>query len=359
MLRVISGGPLSTIQDQGRFGFSRFGISVSGAADAHALTLGNLLVGNAASAAAIEVTFGGAVFEFTSDAVFALTGADLSPELNGAPVSTNQTIAAIPGDRLSMPSPRSGLRAYLCVAGGFDVPLTMGSRSTYLAASVGGHMGRSLKEGDEVPVGALARMVHAGRRAPESIVPRYGPEISVRVVPGPQEERFTASGLETFYSSVYTSTDKSDRQGVRLEGPAIEAHGGRYDIVSDAVVTGAIQVPGDARPIVLLADRQTTGGYPKIGVVATVDIPLLAQAAPGTKIKFVKVTVDEAQEATRAAIAHLAGVALEEPVVQVTEMVIDGTPVRVEMAAPLEPASPVRITVVANGRLRVVGADVV
>jgi len=359
VLRVTSGGPLATVQDQGRFGFSRFGISVSGAVDAHALTLGNRLVGNPANSAAIEITFGGAVFEFAADTVFALTGADLSPDLNGVPVQMNQTIAAIPGDRLSMQSPRFGLRSYLCVAGGFEVPLTMGSRSTYLAAGVGGHHGRALKQGDEVPIGTPGRTVHAGRRAPDAIIPRYGAEISVRVVPGPQEDRFTERGLETFYSSVYTSTDKSDRQGVRLDGPAIPAHGKRYDIVSDAVVTGAIQVPGDARPIVLLADRQTTGGYPKIGVVATVDIPLLAQAAPGTKIRFSKVTVEEAQQATRTAIAGLAGMALEEPVVQVTEMVIDGLPVRVEIATPREPTSLTRLTVVENGRLRVAAIDVV
>jgi antagonist of KipI len=355
VIRVISPGALATIQDQGRFGLSRYGISVSGAADAHALTLGNMLVGNPASAAAVEVTFGGAEFELTGDTLLAITGGDLTPAINGASVPMNQTLAAIAGDRLSFGSPRYGLRAYLCVAGGIDVPPRLGSRSTYLAAAIGGLDGRPLRSGDELALGYAARLVHAGRRAPAGLLPRYGPDINVRVIPGPQIEQFTEKGIETFYSSAYTVTDKSDRQGVRLDGPAIDAIEGRYDIVSDAVVTGTIQVPGDARPIVLLADRQTTGGYPKIGVVATVDIPLLAQAAPGTIVRFTRVTVEEAQEATRKAISELAGATLEEPVVQTTEMVIDGARFRLELAMPRQPGPQGRITVMANGQPGVVG----
>jgi antagonist of KipI len=357
VIRVLSPGPLSTVQDQGRFGLSRFGISVSGAVDAHALTLGNMLVGNPANAAAIEVTFGGAEFQFATDALIGITGGDLAPALNQAPVEMNQTLAVIAGDRLTFGSVRSGLRAYVCVAGGIDVPPTLGSRSTYLAAGIGGLAGRALRAGDELPVGFNDRPLHAGRRASAALVPKYGSEITVHVIAGPQADQFTAKGVETFYLSAYTVTDKSDRQGVRLDGPAIEAVGGRYDIVSDAVVTGAIQVPGDARPIVLLADRQTTGGYPKIGVVATVDIPLLAQAAPGTSVRFARTTIEEAQEATRRAIAELAGAAVEEPVLHVTNLVIDGSPFRLEMAVPRQATSQLRMTVVADGRQRIVGAS--
>lgn len=356
MIRILSPGPLATVQDQGRFGLSRYGISVSGAADAHALTLGNMLVGNPANAAAVEITFGGAEVEFTADTVLAITGGDLTPRMNDLPVSMNQTLAAIAGDRLTFGAPRYGLRAYLCVAGGIDVPPALGSRSTYLAAGIGGLEGRSLRTGDELPVGYAERTAHAGRRAPAGLMPHYGSDVTVRVIPGPQVGQFTARGIETFYSNSYTVSERSDRQGVRLDGPAIEAVDDRYDIVSDAVVTGAIQVPGDARPIVLLADRQTTGGYPKIGVVATVDIPLLAQAAPGTAVRFARISVEEAQEATRRAIAELAGAAIEEPVIQVTEMVIDGSPFRLEMAVPREPGPSLRLTVVANGRPRVAGA---
>lgn len=364
MILINSPGPLATIQDQGRFGFARYGISVSGAADAHALTLGNMLVGNAANAAAIEVTFGGADIEFTAETVLAITGGDLTASINLASAPMNQTIAAIPGDRLTFGAPRNGLRAYVCVAGGIDVPPALGSRSTYLAAAIGGLEGRPLRAGDELrvgdadwQVGFTNRSAHAGRRAPPGLLPRYGAEVTARVIPGPQAAQFTERGTETFYDSVYTVTEKSDRQGVRLDGPAIEAVEGRYDIVSDAVVTGAIQIPGDARPIVLLADRQTTGGYPKIGVVATVDIPLLAQASPGTRVRFARISVEEAQDATRRAIAELAGAALEEPVVQVTDMVIDGSPLRLELAAPREPGAQLRMTVVVNGQRRVVGAS--
>lgn len=364
MIRIHSPGPLATIQDQGRFGYARYGISVSGAADAHALTLGNMLIGNPANAAAIEITFGGADVEFTADTVLAITGGDLTPSFNGVAAPMNQAIGAIAGDRLTFGSPRTGLRAYVCVAGGVDVPPALGSRSTYLAAGIGGLEGRPLRSGDELQVGYADRQVgftntvaHAGRRAPASLLPRYGAEVTARVIPGPQADQFTERGTEAFYTSVYTVTEKSDRQGVRLDGPTIEAIEGRYDIVSDAVVTGAIQVPGDARPIVLLADRQTTGGYPKIGVVATVDIPLLAQAAPGTRVRFARISVEEAQDATRRAIAALAGAAIEEPVVQVTDMVIDGSPYRLEMAAPREPGAQLRMTVVVNGQRRVVGAS--
>ncbi|MBI4220719.1 MAG: biotin-dependent carboxyltransferase [Chloroflexi bacterium] len=355
-IRVVSPGPLATVQDQGRFGYSRYGISISGAADTHALTVGNMLVGNLANAAAVEITFGAAEFEFTDEAVFAITGGDLSPMVNRAPAPMHQTIAAIAGDSLAFQSPKSGFRAYLCIAGGIDVPPVLGSRSTYLAAAIGGLEGRPLRADDLLSTGYSERPVHAGRRATPSLLPRYGADITVRIIPGPQADRFSEAGLRTFYSNAYAVTDRSDRQGVRLDGPVIEAVAG-YDIVSDAVVTGSVQVPGDGKPIVLLADRQTTGGYPKIGVVATVDIPLLAQAAPGSIVRFRAISVEEAQEETRRAIATLAAAAFEEPVLQVTDMLVDGVPYRLELALPQSPASQLRATALVNGVRRVVGAE--
>ncbi|MBI4305473.1 MAG: biotin-dependent carboxyltransferase [Chloroflexi bacterium] len=356
-LRVVSPGPLTTTQDQGRFGYSRYGVSISGAADTHALTIGNMLVGNPANAAAIEVTFGATEFEFLDESVFALTGADLAASFNGAPAPLNQTIAAIPSDRVSFQSPKTGFRAYLCLAGGVDVPPTLGSRSTYLAAGIGGHEGRALRTDDVLHTGLSDRPVHTGRRASPSLLPRYGADITVRVIAGPQSDRFSETGLKIFYSSAYTVTDKSDRQGVRLDGPIIEAVAG-YDIVSDAVVTGAVQVPGDGKPIVLLADRQTTGGYPKIGVVATVDVPLLAQVTPGSVVRFHPISVEEAQDETRRAIAALAAAVFEEPELQVTEMLVDGVPYRLELALPQAPARHLRATALVNGVRRVVGAEV-
>lgn len=307
-LKIISPGPLCTVQDEGRFGYQQFGISTSGAVDRQAFALGNLLLGNQPSAAALEITVGGFEVEFLSDGVVAITGADLTPDLDGLPASRWETFPVSGGQRLTMASPRSGLRAYLCVAGGTDVPAQLGSRATYLAARLGGLQGTALSAGDEIPAGPVQDTPPVGRRLPPDLIPEYRREITVRVVPGPQESHFTPAGMENFFGAEYIVTDRSDRQGVRLDGPEIEAGPEGYDIVSDAVVTGAVQIPGDRKPIVLLADRQTTGGYPKIGVVATVDLPMLAQAVPGGTVRFQRVTVQEAQAGARQWAASLASI---------------------------------------------------
>jgi len=301
-LRVISPGPLSTVQDLGRPGYQRFGVSVSGAADRYALRLGNLLVGNDQRGAAIEVTIGGAEFEFTEDSIFAITGADLSPALNRASIPLWETLNAVAGDHLSLPSPvgpDAGLRAYVIVSGGIDTPQALGSRSTHVGAQLGGVDGRALSLDDEVPIGPLTDPVTPGRRVPEDMIPRYGGEIVARVVPGPQDDKFDQDAVNIFYGSTFTVSDKSDRMGCRLEGPEVPATDAAHDIVSDGVVTGAIQIPGDGQPIILLADRQTTGGYVKIGVIASVDLALVAQASPGARLRFEQITVEDASELAR------------------------------------------------------------
>lgn len=314
-LRVISPGPISIIQDLGRTGYQRFGVSVSGAADRYALRLGNLLVGNDQRGAAIEVTLGGAEFEFVAPASFAITGADLTPSLNGAPIPMWQTISAEVGDHLALISPTTpgaGLRAYVNLSGGIDTPPVLGSRSTHIGARLGGVDGGPLKVGDEIPVSPLTNPVPAGRCIPDHLLPVYGSEITARVVPGPQDDRFDSKATNTFYNSSYTVTDQSDRMGCRLDGPEVPAIDGAHDIVSDGVVTGAIQIPGDARPIVLLADRQTTGGYAKIGVIASVDLALIAQAAPGATIHFEQITADEAAALARDRMASLRGMTFDQ-----------------------------------------------
>ena len=310
-LRVVAPGPLATVQDPGRPGYQRYGVSVSGAMDGYALALGNLLLGNDEGAAALEITFGGAEFEFVQDAVFAVTGGDLGVTLAGAPAPMWQTVPASAGDRLAFTGPILGLRAYLNVAGGFDVPRALGSLATHTGSRLGGFEGRALAAGDELRFGECSSRP-AERKAPARLIPAYGDDITLRVVGGPQEDAFTAEGTETFYASAYTLTDRSDRMGARLDGPVIEAVDGRYDIVSDAVPRGSVQVPGDGKPIILLADRQTTGGYAKIGVVAAADLPLLAQAAPGTTIRFVSVTVEEAEQTAREQLVALDAPAFEE-----------------------------------------------
>ena len=297
-IQVISPGVLSLVQDYGRWGFQRFGVSVSGAMDHDSLLLGNRLVGNEPNSAAVEVTFGGAEFAFEEDAFVAITGADLSAMIDGTPAPLWESFVAPAGSGLSFAAPANGMRAYLCVAGGFSSQPVLGSRSTHAASSLGGLDGGPLKAGDELPLGA-APDVRDHLRVPMDLVPAIESSITVRVVPGPQEDAFTAAGVGTFYGSVYVTSDRSDRQGVRLEGPEIEAVNEKYDIVSDAVVFGSIQVPGDRKPIVLLADRQATGGYPKIGTVASIDTPQIAQAQPGSNIRFERIEVGAAQAAAR------------------------------------------------------------
>ncbi|HIF12275.1 MAG TPA: biotin-dependent carboxyltransferase [Dehalococcoidia bacterium] len=344
-LRVVSPGPLSTIQDLGRPGYQRFGVSVSGAADRYALRLGNLLVGNDERGAAIEVTIGGAEFEFTSPAIFAITGADLSPTLNGTSIALWETVSAAAGDRLSLMSPAgpdSGLRAYLSVSGGFDAPPVLGSRSTHIGARLGGIEGRVLEPDDGIPTGPVTNAVRPGRRVPQDLLPQYGGDIVARVVPGPQDDLFDSDATATFYNSAYTVSDKSDRVGSRLEGPQVPAIDGAHDIISDGVLSGAIQIPGDAQPIILLADRQTTGGYAKIGVIASVDLALVAQASPGATVRFERISAEDASALARDRIATLRDISFDGPASGTVQgndlrreydLQIDGSGYRVEITS--------------------------
>ena len=298
-MKVLSPGALSLVQDLGRSGYQRYGVSVSGAIDQEALLIGNLLVGNEIDAAGVEVMFGGSEFLFTEESVVAVTGCDLEPSLDGTKLSTWQSFIATSGSVLRLGMARTGLRAYVTVSGGIESNPVLGSRSTHVASGIGGLAGKPLVDGDELALGTAHERAVPGAKFPDHLRLTNASELNVRVVAGPQKSSFTEEGANTFLSSAYIVTDRSDRQGLRLDGPVIEAVDGRYDIISDAVVFGAIQVPGDGKPIVLLADRQTTGGYAKIAVVATVDLPLLAQAVPGTVVRFEEITVPEAQRLMR------------------------------------------------------------
>ena len=315
ILEIIEPGLLTTIQDRGRYGYQRFGVPVSGAMDTFALRAANLLVRNDQGAAALEMTVLGPRIRFLDDTWFALAGADLSPTLDGVPVVSWQTISAKKDSVLSFQGAQDGMRSYLAVAGGFDVPLVMGSRSTYTKTAMGGFEGRPLKPGDvlsSLDVASDAEFVEL--KLPEHIqAPTYGHKHQVRVILGPQKEAFTSSGIDTFLNSEYTVTIQSDRMGYRLEGPVIE-HVSGPDIVSDGIPLGAIQVPGDGRPIVLLTDRGTTGGYTKIATVISTDIGILAQALPGDTITFQAIAIEDAhailhdQEAALLTLAWAAGV---------------------------------------------------
>jgi biotin-dependent carboxylase-like uncharacterized protein len=302
---VLDGGLLTTVQDLGRVGAQRYGVPVSGAMDAWALRAANRLVGNDEGAAALELTAVGPVLRFDGAGVIALTGADLGARIDGQPVERWRSIAVAAGAELSFSGARDGIRAYLAVGGGIDVPLVLGSRSTLTKSGLGGFMGRALEAGDRVPVGsATDTAAVAGLYLPRGSVPVYGHAHVVRVVMGPQADAFTDEGIRTFLSEEYALTAQSDRVGCRLTGPRI-THRHGADIVSDGTAFGTVQVSGDGMPIVLMADRGTTGGYTKIATVATVDLSRLAQAAPGDRVQFAPIEVDEAQVLLRAARAEL------------------------------------------------------
>lgn len=288
-IEVIVPGPMTTVQDRGRYGYRRSGIPVSGAMDLRAYEQANSLVGNAGGEAALEMTISGGSFRFSDDTLCALTGADMRARLDGEPVERGKCFVASSGSVLRLEAAVNGCRAYLAVAGGIDVPEVMGSRSTYTRCSLGGFCGRKLKRGDRLAIGSAAEAVISGRAAAGAVVPpeHYAGEIFLRVIPGPQDDYFTDKGKEAFYSEVYRVSEQMDRMGIRLAGAAVESIAGT-DIVSDATILGSIQITGDGQPIVLMADCQTTGGYAKIATVHSGDLPLLAQAVPGTRVHFVR-----------------------------------------------------------------------
>lgn len=297
-MEIVSPGLLTTVQDLGRTGYQRYGIPVCGALDSVSLRIANILVGNRDHLAGLEITAIGPTIRFTEGATIAVVGADLEPTLNGNPMPTWESVYAETGSVLGFGMPRDGLRAYLAVSGGIEAPLVMKSRSTDLKGGFGGFAGRALAAGDVLATGdSPHRGVTSSRRLPPEISRQttYGQYFDIRVVLGPQDGAFTEEGVYTLLNSEYTVSNDADRTGYRLEGPTIE-HISGADIVSDGTSLGSIQVPGGGTPIVLLADRGTTGGYTKIGTVISPDIGLIAQAMPGARIRFVQVTVEEARQ---------------------------------------------------------------
>lgn len=322
MLRILRPGLLTTVQDLGRFGYQRDGLIVSGAMDAQALRVANLLVGNPETAAGLEITLLGPKICFEADQLIALTGAHLSPALNGQPLGLNRAVWVAAGTELTFGPAEAGCRAYLAVAGGVAVPLVLGSRSTYLRAGLGGHEGRALRAGDVLPVSepsAIGRKMMqlltrpgatwaAASFTPGPIlcpVPRFRPML--RAVFGPEYEQFSTESQRAFWEEPFTITPEADRMGYRLAGPALMRNE-ETELLSSAVTFGTVQVPAGGQPIVLMADHQTTGGYPRLAQVISVDWPVLAQAAPGQQLRFREVSVAEAQAlyaAREAAMASL------------------------------------------------------
>ncbi|UCB60459.1 MAG: biotin-dependent carboxyltransferase family protein [Candidatus Bathyarchaeota archaeon] len=292
--RVVTPGFFSTVQDLGRYGYQRFGVPVSGAMDTYALTAANLLVGNKREDACLEMTLLGPRLEFLKETLISITGAALSPVIGGAPVCCWQTLQVGEGDVLSFGAPQSGCRAYLAVRGGIDVPMVMGSRSTYVRGGFGGFQGRKMKTGDVIEAHTPRNATKSGRFMPKEFIPRYSRAWTIDVVLGPQSHYLTDSGLDDFFSSFFTVAAESDRMGYRLDGARV-AQKSSLKIVSDAIPVGAIQVPPSGKPIVVMRDGQTTGGYPKVAMISTPDISRIGQAKSSDKIRFTKISLGKAQ----------------------------------------------------------------
>ncbi len=298
VLTVVKPGLLTTVQDEGRFGFREYGMQVSGAMDRYACTVANILAGNGPSSAVLEMTLIGGAFRFEKDAYVSVCGADMQGKLNGVAIRNWSAFTVTAGSELTFGPAVSGTRSYLAVSGGMAVPLVMGSRSTCLRAGTGGFHGRALKSGDVLSCMEVESRIRKTRVLPRRFVPRYTESILLRVLPGPQEDHFSGQGISVFYSSEYRVSPRNDRMGYVLEGPAIRHESGA-DIVSDALCPGAVQVPGNGQPIIMTADHQTTGGYAKIGAVIGTDLRGLVQARQGNTIRFVRCTDEEAVAALK------------------------------------------------------------
>ena len=299
-MEILEPGLLTTVQDRGRYGYQRYGVPVSGAMDEFSLRIANLMVSNDQDAAALEVTVQGPKIRFLTNTWIAITGADLSPSIDDEPTPRWRSVEIKEGSVLSFGDMQDGMRAYLAVRGGIDVPMIMNSRSTYVKGKFGGLDGRALQKGDELSViSTESTPQFVPKRLPKDYTaPVYGGRHHLRVLLGPQQDAFSPESISTFLNGRFRIDLESDRMGYTLDGPMIQ-HLEGPDIVSDGTPPGGVQIPGDGVPRILLADRGTTGGYTKIATVISTDLGKLAQAVPGQTVSFRQASVEEAQEALR------------------------------------------------------------
>ena len=306
-LVMLACGPATTIQDAGRTGYLRQGLSASGPMDPLAHAAANALVGNEPGASAIELCMGGARLRSEGGSLrLALAGAPCVIRREGELVGHHRSLLLREGSELTIERPREGVFATLAVTGRLDVPEVMGSASLHLRAALGGLDGRPLREGDVIGVDGAP---YSGEEDREIAPVPLEPHEPIRVLLGPQDDHFTDAGIATLLEAAFSVSNRADRMGYQLDGPEI-AHRDGFNIVSDGTVAGSIQVPGSGRPIVLLADRQSTGGYPKIATVVSADLRRVAQRRPGMEVRFRTVTLDQAIRLARAraqAIAALPG----------------------------------------------------
>lgn len=320
--RILHPGVLTTVQDRGRIGHQREGIPVSGAMDELSLRVANLLVGNDENAAALEMTLVGPTLRFDEQTLVALTGADLGAAVDGVRVPSWRPVSIAAGAILTTEAAARGCRGYLAVAGGIDVVPVLGSRATYVRAAFGGIDGRPLRRGDVVHFGAVSELsrriataiveraapakVAAGSwSAGPSLIPFFRSGPAIRLIDDEHTALLAGESLERLVGAEFRVGPQSDRMGYRLEGPELKL-AAPMDLLSEAVAFGTVQLPPGGTPIVLMADRQTTGGYPRIGQVASVDLPFVAQLKPGDRLRFRRIPLEEAQQLYLAREADLA-----------------------------------------------------
>ncbi|WMU43859.1 biotin-dependent carboxyltransferase family protein [Enterobacter bugandensis] len=291
MLTLIRAGLYTSVQDAGRFGMRQSGVSYCGALDRPSLEIANLLVGNAGSTAALEITLGQCVIEFGEETWFALTGAGCDATLDGKAVWTGWRLRAKAGQRLTLKRPLHGVRSYLAVAGGIDVPEVLGSSSTDQKAGMGGHEGRLLRDGDRLAIKPSARHF----TTTQGVKPLLWGNV-IRALPGPEYQEFDEASKESFWRSPWKISPQSNRMGYRLQGQPLTRTTDR-ELLSHGLLPGVIQVPGNGQPIVLMNDAQTTGGYPRIACIIEADRYHLAQIPLGQPIHFVQCTLEEALKA--------------------------------------------------------------
>lgn len=289
-------GMCTTVQDLGRFGYQGSGFTPSGVMDRRAYRIANILVGNPEDSCVLEFALVGPELRFTTNTFIALTGADCSATLNGKPAPRYRVLAVPRGSVLSFGEPRNGVYGYIAIASQLRIEEVMGSRSTNMKSGIGGYNGRKLAHGDYISF-MRKNVDYLPYLASRQLDPEdYGGDgTRLRVVPGPQEDMFSDEGIRSFYGNEFVLTAQCDRMGYRLDGPEVGTVAGS-DIISDGIAFGAVQIPSHGRPIIMLADRQTTGGYAKIATVASVDIPKLVQCRPGDAVMFERISLDQAQD---------------------------------------------------------------
>lgn len=311
MLTILKPGLFTSVQDLGRYGFQKYGVITSGAMDQIAHRIANILVGNSENAPTLEITMIGPKLKFNQDSLISICGGKADPKIDGVSIKCWRPVLVKQGSVLEFGPISIGCRAYLAIAGGFNIPIVLNSKSTYFRAKLGGFKGRALKAGDQIPFDTpselsyrlIGNLTNTWTQKPyheanwlinSSIVPSYREHPSIRVIKGRQFDLFNQESQVSIFEKPFSISPQSDRMGYRLLGPRLSLTE-QHEMISEAVHFGTIQVPADGNPIILLADRQTTGGYPKIGQIAAVDLPLIAQAKPGTKVRFIEVTLAQAQ----------------------------------------------------------------